>query len=1187
MYLRSLELQGFKSFPDKTKLEFGKGITAVVGPNGSGKSNIGDAMRWVMGERSVKDLRGKRMEDVIFDGTLHRPKASFAMVTITIDNTDRTLKTDSDIVSVTRKLYRKGDSEYLINGAQVRLQDVEELFMDTGLGSDGYAIIGQGKIGEIVSNKPVERRQIFDEAAGISRFRKKKRETELDLLRAEDNLSRLTDIIGELEKRIEPLRKQCEKAKKFKVLDDEKSGLEVSLWVMRIDELLGIKKEYKEKLAALSEQYDSVSAAVDALEEAVRESRMKAAEQSDLAAQYREDIHEIELGNSQAAAKTAVLENDIKHLEERKASIADSIEQSRSSAYFLESKLRSKQEELQSLRDGAKALAEEIRAAENELSGAQNELSERESELEKMASAINELYLKRSNAAFRLETAKNNSDAAADSLEELSGERGGTEERRRLYESDRKRAAAEQESLNAKKQETANRIAGFERLHGSKSKKLEEAREKFSENDYALREAGQRINILRELERSMDGFSGSVKFIMKAAEQGRVRGVCGSIAQLISTKSEYSVAVETALGAAMQNIAVENEDAAKRGIRLLKEANAGRATFLPLTSVKGRTLDDKPAGEDGFVALASELVSYEQKYQGLVNNLLGRVAVAEDIDAASLIAKRHGYKFKIVTLDGQVVNAGGSYTGGSVSRSAGLLTRKNEIQSLEEKAAGLKTQNDTLKQSCVTLSQEVQNLAAELEGQRAAVTELDSGLVRCEMELKRIDELTAQLDQSAEKLAETEKKLKEQLAEAEKQADEAAAELSELDKKIKEDEEERARRRDESEGAAEKRAELSDRLSALKIKEAEGLKDEQACLAAIEQTKDAIGQEQGGEKRLGEESEQCDRDIEAKRGDIQRIADEVSGSAEKIAALEQKITAAQQQNAGFIREADKLTAEQRIKSDECMELTEERTRLEERDKTLAEEFDKLVGRLWDDYGLTRTEAGEKYSPPDDAKAARDRLTELKSQIKALGSVNLGAIEEYAEVSERYEFMSVQIEDVNKSKLELTQLIESLTENMKSLFTESFESISKRFSEIFRELFGGGKASLSLSDPENVLECGIDIDVQPPGKVQKNLMSLSGGEMGFIAACILFAILSVRPSPFCLLDEVEAAFDDVNVAKYASYLHKYTDRTQFITITHRRGTMEEADVLYGVTMQEDGISKMLRLDMNDEAMKDLN
>lgn len=1185
MYLRSLELQGFKSFPDKTKLEFDKGITAVVGPNGSGKSNIGDAMRWVMGERSVKDLRGKRMEDVIFDGTLHRPKSSFAMVTITIDNSDRTLKTDSDIVSVTRKLFRKGDSEYLINGAQVRLQDVEELFMDTGLGSDGYAIIGQGKIGEIVSNKPVERRQIFDEAAGISRFRKKKRETELDLLRAEDNLSRLTDIIGELENRLEPLRRQCEKAKRFKVLDDEKSGLEVSLWVMRIDELIGVKTEYKEKLAALSEQYESVSSAVDALEEQVRENRMKAAEQSDLAAAFREDIHEIELNNSQAAAKTAVLENDIKHLEERRASIADSIEQSRSSAYFLESRLKEKQDELQRLRDGAKALAEEISSAENELSGAQSELSEREDELEKMSAEINTLYLKKSNASFRLETAKNNSDAAAEALEELTSERGGSEERRRLYESDRKRVNAERESHEAKKSETANRIAGFERLHGSKSQKLEAARERFSENDYALRDVGQRINILRELERSMDGFAGSVKFIMKAAAQGRVRGVCGSIAQLVSTKPEYSVAIETALGAAMQNIAVENEEAAKRGIRLLKESNAGRATFLPLTSVKGRSLDDKPEGEDGYIALASELVQYEPKYSGLVSNLLGRVAVAEDIDAASLIAKRHGYKFKIVTLDGQVVNAGGSYTGGSVSRSAGLLTRKNEIETLEAKSAELKTQNDALKQSCVTLSQEVQNLAAELEGQRAAMTELENGLMRCGMELKRIDELTEQLDRSAEKLAETEKKLTEQLAEAEKQADEAAAELSALEAQIKSGEEERARRKDESEGAAEKRAELSDRLSALRIKEAEGIKDEQACLAAIEQTKDAIGQEQGGEKRLGEEAEQCLKDIGGKREEIQRIADEVSGSADKISALEQKITAAQQENARFIREADKLSAEQRIKSEEVMELTEERTRLEERDKTLAAEFDKLIGRLWDDYGLTRTEAEENYDPPEDAKAAQTRLAELKTQIKALGNVNLGAIEEYAEVSERYEFMSGQLADVNKSKLELTQLIESLTDSMKSLFTESFERISKRFSEIFRELFGGGKASLSLSDPENVLECGIDIDVQPPGKVQKNLMSLSGGEMGFIAACILFAILSVRPSPFCLLDEIEAAFDDVNVAKYASYLHKYTDRTQFITITHRRGTMEEADVLYGVTMQEDGISKLLKLDMNDEAVKD--
>ena len=1180
MYLRSLELQGFKSFPDKTKLEFGKGITAVVGPNGSGKSNIGDAMRWVMGERSVKDLRGKRMEDVIFDGTLHRSKAAFAQVTITIDNSDRTLKTDSDIVAVTRKLYRKGDSEYIINGKQVRLQDVEELFMDTGLGSDGYAIIGQGKIGEIVSNKPVERRQIFDEAAGISKFRKKKRETELDLLRAEDNISRLTDILGELESRIEPLRKQCEKAKRFKVLDDEKSGLEVSLWVMRIGELIGVQRDYREKLTLLNEQYEGASAASEELEEKVRECRMKAAEQSDLAAAHRESIHEIELNDSQAEAKTAVLENDIKHLEERKLSIAESMEQSENAVKRLGEELEAKRRELEEIRTAAVKLVEDIAGAENELKGIQSELDGREGELKQLSDKINELYLKRSGEAFRLESAKNSAQSAEEQRAELSGERGSGEERRRLYEEDRRRASAERERLTGEKSAAENRIAGFAKLLEGKRGKLGEAQRSFSECDISLRETNQRINILRELERSMDGFSGSVKYIMKAAAQGRVRGICGSIAQLISTRPEYSTAIETALGAAMQNIAVENEEAAKRGIRLLKEGNAGRATFLPLTSVKGRTLERPPVGEEGFVALASELVSCDPKYSGLVSNLLGRVAVAEDIDCASAIAKRNGYRFKIVTLDGQVVNAGGSYTGGSVSRSAGLLTRRTEIAELEARAQSLTAKIGEHKQKCAALTQEVQNLEAETEGQREKVNELAGGIMRCEMDIKRIDELLEQLDESEEKLAENIRRLEAQAKEAEKQADEAAAELSELDKQIEESERERDSRSSDSADAAKKRAELSEGLSALKIAQAEKVKDEQTCGAEIGRIGDRIEETKNGGTRLAEESAGCDREIGEKREEIRRIADEVSGSAEKIAALEAQIAAAQQESTLFIREADKLAAEQKIKSEECMELTEQKTRLEERDKTLTAEFDKLVSRLWDEYGLTRTEAEENYSPPGDAKAAQARLAELKSQIKSLGHVNLGAIEEYAEVSERYEFMSGQLADVNKSKLELTELIESLTESMKSIFTENFERIAKRFSEIFKELFGGGKGSLSLSDPENVLECGIDIDVAPPGKVQKNLMSLSGGEMGFIAACILFAILSVRPSPFCLLDEIEAAFDDVNVAKYAAYLHKYTDRTQFITITHRRGTMEEADVLYGVTMQEDGISKLLKMDMNE-------
>lgn len=1180
MYLRSIEMQGFKSFPDKTRLEFGKGISAVVGPNGSGKSNIGDAMRWVMGEKSSKSLRGKTMEDVIFSGTLHRPKSGFAQVTLTIDNTDRALKQDSDIVSVSRKLYRNGDSEYMINGEQVRLKDIDEMFMDTGLGRDGYSIIGQGKIGEIVSSKASDRRQIFEEAAGISKFRSKKEETERELLRAEDNISRLNDILGELESRIGPLKTQCEKAKKFRVLDEEKSKLEISLWVMRLSELMELQKEYKEKLELLKKQYDELSEEVEQLDKKIEEEFMRAADKNEEAAALREKIHEIELADTKAAADSAVLNNDIEHLQQRITETEQQIEAAHNSGYFLTAQLKDKNIELDSIIDKAKKLADKIASAEKELSGADSALNEKESEIEKLGSRINELYLKRSNAAFRLETAKNNSSFAAESLEAIGSDEKEQEQQRKLCEGELSRIDKQTEKLKATKQEAENRIGGFTKLWESKSVKLEQARKNYSDNDISLREINQRLGILRDLENAMEGFYNSVRFIIKAGKQGQIRGICGSIAQLISTEPEYSTAIETALGGAMQNIAVENEETAKRCIRLLKERSAGRATFLPLTSIKGRTLENPPEDEEGYIALASELVDHDERYSELINNLLGRVVIAEDIDSASYIAKKRGYKFKIVTLDGQVVNAGGSYTGGSTSKSTGILSRKNEITELEAKGGKLSEKNTELKRSCEKLSQEVQKLSADLEGARETLSENENELIRAEMEHKRVSELLAQLNDNGSKLKENAEKFRQQIKEAEEQADTAAAELSALDNEIKEAEQERAQRRDENAGAAEERVKLSEALAQLRIDQAELQKDEQMCRSSIEQIQQNISEGAGGEEKLTADIEEFNAMILQKEQEIREIAERSAGSDEKIAAIEQQITEAQREQAEININAEKLRTEQKNKMNERETLAEEITRGSERGKAVENEFDDLAGKLWDEYGLTRSQAEESNEIPEDIKAAKARLAELKGQIKKLGSVNLGAIEEYAEVSERYEFMTGQLEDVNRSKLELTELIDSLTENMKSIFTENFEKIAVKFSAIFTELFGGGKASLSLTDPENVLECGIDINVAPPGKVVKNLLALSGGEIAFVAVCIYFAILTVRPSPFCLLDEIEAALDDVNVAKYAAYLHKFTDRTQFITITHRRGTMEEADVLYGVTMQEDGISKLLKMNMGD-------
>ena len=1182
MYLKSLELLGFKSFPDKTKLTFTKGISAVVGPNGSGKSNIGDAMRWVLGEKSWKSLRGEKMEDVIFYGSQTRSKASFAQVTMTIDNSDGALKIESDVVSVSRKLYRSGDSEYMINGNAVRLKDVEELFMDTGLGRDGYAIISQGKIGEIVSSKASERRTVFDEAAGISKFRSKKRETKNELLKAEDNISRLTDILSELESRIEPLKKQCEKAKQFRVLDEERSNLELSLWVMRISELMKLEKEYEEKSAQLRNQYEAVCEELEQQDKEIEAGFAEAAKQGKLAQKYSDQIHQIALDNSHAQSSAAVLENDISHLNEKIEQTENEIEQFRSSEYFLKAQLEEKQSEIEKIKQKGASLSEEIEAAGKELSGALDELSNREGEIAKLDEDINELYLKKSSAGFRLETAKNNGFSADEAIKELDIQKDEINERRRLYQASVKAMEEQFDKLQTKKTELQNKSVGFDKLLQSKESRLATAKESLDENESKLLASNQRLNILNDLEKAMEGFAGSVKLVLKNGANGAISGICGSVAQLIDVEDRYSTAVETALGASLQNVIVENENTAKRCIRLLKDNKAGRATFLPLTSIRGRSLNNPPTDEEGFVAVASELVRTDEKYSEIIKNLLGLTVIADDIDSASDIAKRYGYKFKIVTLDGQVVNAGGSYTGGSVSRSSGILTRKNEISRLEKSCAKLKEENERLKKSCENLSQETQNLRAELDGVKEELLGTGSEILRCELEKKNSSEMLSSIDGEEDKLKQNELKLAGQLEESRTLAHQAAKELAELEREIKEREKLRAEQRNENEGAAQKRMELSEKISELKINEAECAKDLQNALVQKENIEKSIRDGKDGRESLNKQIELFNEQIESKKSEIMSVKSSVADSGERTKELEKKIKQAQNEQITLNNAAEKLRSEQKNKMNERETLSAQSVRLNERLENVKKEFDKLTGQLWDDYGLTRSEANEKYSPPKDVTAARQRLNELKGKIKALGNVNLGAIEEYAEVSERYEFMTGQLDDVNRSKLELCELIDSLTDNMKSMFTDSFERISKSFSEIFTELFGGGSASLSLTDPENVLESGIEINAVPPGKVGKSLMSLSGGEIAFVAVCIYFAILKQHPSPFCLLDEIEAALDEVNVSKYASYLHKFTDKTQFIAITHRRGTMEEADILYGVTMQEKGVSRLLRMDLKEAA-----
>ena len=1177
MYLRSLEIQGFKSFPDKTELKFNKGITAVVGPNGSGKSNISDAMRWVMGEQSTKAMRDEKMSGVIFHGTQTRPKSQFAQVTINIVNSDRTLNYDADLVSVSRKLYQNGDSEYMINGNAVRLKDVVELFMDTGLGRDGYSIIGQGKIADIVKGRSSERREIFEEAAGIAKLRLKKEEAQKKLSAAEDNISRLNDIISELQSRIGPLKAQSEKAKKFRVLDDEKRELEVSVWNYRLNEYMSQIKSFEETLLTLKQEYESLSDELSDADKAILENAQKSAAKVEEIDTLRDRIHTIEENNADSKTEMAVIENDISHLEDRILQLNEQIEQAKSFRYFNKTELEKRQSDLEKLGSKMAECDKQINAKEEEIRSLILKSEDSDKSISEVNAEINRIYLRKNELNFRLENAKNNISDCDEQLASALQSKSELENTERLASKELGELRSAQRSAEEKKQESENKLAGLNKLYENKSAKLEESRKQFSAFQLKQRELDSKLGILTDLENTMEGFSFSVKHILKAGKQGRISGICGSVGQLIEVKSEHTIAIETALGGALQNVIVNDENAAKRCIKLLKDDKAGRATFLPITSVKPRHFENKGLDEqEGYIAMASELISTDKKYSDIIENLLGNVCVAENIDLASSIAKKYGYKFKIVTLDGQLVNAGGSYTGGSVSKSTGILSRKNEIEEIKANKEKLSQELAELDKQIQYMTQETAKYAADIEGIKEQLSGLSNDCVRFESEIKRVKELVSQYEKQLDDIDVLTSQLKSKLTSSNKEITEVMDEIAHVDKLIIEQEAKLTVSQTQQEELKASREKLSSELSEMKVHSTEISKDIQSCQLSIEQLKSVLENNSDENGKLELTVAECQQSIKDKKLEIENRMKALENSVTDIKNINRQITLCQKQHLEYDAVVNELRNRFKSRMDEKEELSTKITRTEERTASVRESFDKLTAQLWDDYELTRTDAAEISKELDDLNEANKHLAELRSKIKSLGNVNLGAIEEYAEVSERYEFMTDQLRDVNDSKKELLDMIEQLTENMKSMFIQTFEVINANFRKIFAELFGGGTAELILTDPDDVLECGIDINAQPPGKVITNLMSLSGGEQSLVAISIYFAILKHSPSPFCLLDEIEAALDDTNVVKYAQYLHRLTDKTQFIAITHRRGTMEEADMLYGVTMQDKGISRLLAM-----------
>lgn len=1181
MYLKSLEIQGFKSFPDKISLTFDKGLTAVVGPNGSGKSNIGDSVRWVLGEQSTKTLRGNKMEDVIFSGTVARKPMGFAAVTLNIDNSDKTFPDMDDEVAVTRKLYRSGDSEYMINGKSCRLKDINELFMDTGLGRDGYSIIGQGRIAEIVGAKSNERRDIFEEAAGISKFRYKKLEAERKLTSAQENLVRLTDILAELEGRVEPLRIQSEKAEKFIKLAQQRKTLEISVWVNRLDELKGKLEALDEKILVSRNEYENIENDIRREEEKISEGYAQMQESTVKSDELRQKMIEEEKEASEMKSGIAVFENDIKHCEEAIEAARRSIGNSEKNRQALLDGKKSAECKIAELTEELGNLEKEIAEAENALAGAEEESSRLGENVDKTGSEINGLYIKQSEYRFAVESAKNTIREENSRLEEIS--EGNTDFSRKLEEHRQRLSEAEKEKEknSAENQELKNKLSGLDMLYKSRKNGFEQAKGEFEKALYELKDRQQRRKILTDLENNMEGFAGSVKLVLKAGKQGRIGGVLGTVAQNISVKPEYAVAVETALGGAMQNIIVENEDIAKRCIRFLKEQRGGRATFLPLTSVNGRELNESGLEDcDGFVSVASRIIEADAKFSGIINSLLGRIAVAEDIDSAAVIAKKYGYKFRIVTLDGQVVNAGGSFTGGSAQKSGGIITRKNEIDTLDAEIEKLTAQRDSLRDKAEKLRAESEKHRYDTEAIREELTQNENEAVRIDAEISGLNSLIEQMNaqsENSEKLAED---ARQKIAACEKNIADAEKSLLETEEQIRLAEGKLAEGQGVREELRLKRGQLSEKLSQLRIQGIElsgSIKNLESEIGRYTESLDALSRDN---KDAEDEINRQNDIISHKQIEIEKLRSSLADFSDNTAAYQEQIQRYQDMHTEQNRLVNEMTKGLKQFNEAKEKLSGEVTRLEERREAICRDNDYIIKQLLEVYELTRSEAVALAEKIEDISKAQRELTEVKNKIRALGNVNVEAIEEYKEVSERYRFMSAQIADVQKSKAELEKIISGLTEEMCRIFSESFVIINSNFKEIFVELFGGGKAELILTDPENVLESGIEISVAPPGKVIKNLISLSGGEQSFVAIAIYFAILKLRPAPFCILDEIDAALDEVNVRKYAQYLKKFTDTTQFVLVTHRRSAMEEANVLYGVTMQEDGISKLLKMEQVD-------
>lgn len=1184
MRLKNIEMQGFKSFADKIYLDFNSGITAIVGPNGSGKSNISDAIRWVMGEQSIKSLRGSKMEDVIFSGTEARKPLGFAEVTLTLDNTDGYFDLEFPEVSVTRRVYRSGEGEYYINKTMCRLKDIHELFMDTGLGRDGYSIIGQGKIDSVLSTKSEDRRQIFEEAAGISKYKYRKIEAERKLVQTVENLTRVKDILSELEGQIGPLERQSEKAKKYLVLRDEMRGLDICVSVVNIDRIKSELEKVTDDFNVLNSQINDISAELSETDKRISElyEQMRIADDEIL--KHTEREREITVKISDGEKNIGILKNDIEHNNDNIERLNIEIRAISDNIAANEEEYARHKERLAVLNREKEQNSEETEKISALLERAGESAEAKNEALERLKGRIIDITSEMNSLRGAVDNLKILEDSFGKRNEDIEAELSDRNEEKGRLAKSLQQAEEKEASLKKELAEEEKAFAGLEIKLKSEKNNIEKMSAEKNKCLLELSQKRSRRTMLMDMERELEGYAKGVKSVMAAFNDGELKSknIYGPLAQLIKTDKKYIQAIETALGAAGQNIVTESEKEAKEAISYLKERKLGRATFLPVSAIKGKKFEPQAAKScRGFVSVASDLIESDKKYSNIVSNLLGTTVICDNIDNAVSMAKITGHKFRIVSLGGDVIQPGGAMTGGSAVKSTGSLSRTGEIDNLGKEIEKLKA----VSEKCEKELGVSQTRYADYEKTAADMNErlgnMRTEFVKAQTDREHYEVLVESSAKSGEQLSAEKSEIMTRLGEIKRESEEKNVRIEECRAERLRIEEDAAAAQNEYSEISGENERLAVKLTELNIRRTAVLKDIELENERIESLNDnkaeqleSVNVKRGGIDTLKERNKLTEEKISEINDESVKLKKEGEDSRNAIEELNEK----RRENEQSVR---KLQSDVKGTQEQRFALSQQATKAEAKIEKLTLDREGIINRIWEEYELTYSDAVEMSKGSDfDYNTASERMRELKAQIKNLGNINIDSIEEYKNVRERFDFLSAQTADLEKSKDELDDVIADMMQIMQNRFAEQFKVINKNFNRVFSELFGGGRANLSLTDPENVLESGIEIEAQPPGKKLQSLLLLSGGERAFTAIALLFAILDVRPTPFCILDEIEAALDDVNVYRYADYLRRYSGKTQFIVVTHRRGTMEAANILYGVTMQERGVSKLLSLNIDE-------